>query len=100
MSTTKTKPKYTPGPWNGIAYNIEGEAFDTVRIKNYECESVCITNRANAALIAAAPEMLEALARILAETNPPKGSKLHPNVLNFECALLVRELIAKARGDK
>lgn len=67
---SNSKPKHTPGPWNGIEYNspeLDAIGFDTVRIKNHECESVCITNRANARLIAAAPDALAVINHAISE---------------------------------
>lgn len=57
MKTTK----HTPGPWN-----INFEEIDLARIAS-ENEGVCLTNHANAALIAAAPEMYEALEHGISE---------------------------------
>jgi hypothetical protein len=94
------KPKHTPGPWNGIEYNSEDLAFDTIRIKNHECESVCITNRANARLIAAAPELLQLIKdiRSVLKTGP-----LYPGTISLSdddttASELIDRLLIVAEG--
>jgi hypothetical protein len=92
--------KHTPGPWNGISYNAEDLSFDTVRIKNDKCDVVCITNHANAALIAAAPEMLEALATIygLANLQPLLETK-YSKALVSDIMQMMQKTLEKAKND-
>lgn len=61
--------KHTPGPWD---YSWNGHYFDigilrdcsVVPIFPQTCMGVCAAQEANARLIAAAPELLEALTRL------------------------------------
>ena len=79
MKITKEKPAHTPGPWK-ICMHMESDDL-VVRsddiyqdiVANCQCDSYSLTNQvgaaaereANARLIAAAPEMLEALRAVL-----------------------------------
>lgn len=77
---------HTPGPWDVTEIGtIENRAHNPVHIA-----SVMPRNRkANAALIAAAPDLLEALRRIVSESDytTPEGMKQ-----------IAREAIAKFKG--
>ena len=91
--TVKTKEKretHTPGPWkikNGKNYyHIHGEQ-EVALVENWMNE----TPRANARLIAAAPEMHRLLERI---ANDDLG--LVENAV--ECAMDARDILAKVEG--
>jgi hypothetical protein len=81
----------TPGPWLAV-FMPDGEGGDYfdgfVRpLPNGRCEDVDIERRANAALVAAAPEMLEALKQLVDVVG---GS--------FNAVQQARAAIAKAEG--
>ncbi len=67
------KPMFTPGPWevSGTGTRIyvsEIEETDNVRYRpRLELATLLIDNRANAHIIAAAPELYDACMRVLAE---------------------------------
>ena len=91
---------HTPGPWT---YEI-GRGCKTISGRYHEiADTVGLDNElggqdeANARLIAAAPELLEALKAILDIDNPPWG---HPGHIDFNEGIeKAREAIAKAEGD-
>lgn len=98
------KPKHTPGPWvieNG--YDGEGQCIVSTDTEYGDC--VCITksldqdfegNEANARLIAAAPEMLEALetlSRQLVRLGTGVQAHLQDELKRAQAAL------SKARGE-
>ena len=84
MQTTETKSKHTPGPWDVIPQNGAGpmiaHCYDTGNDINptglrlvchvLERKASQEVDRANARLIAAAPELLEALKGLLAVFAP------------------------------
>lgn len=86
--------KHTPGPWsanqafcpgrNEWVIEIQGEENFVADVKIVKTE----TSNANAALIAAAPELLEALLYVANDDGCP------PDVAN-----VVLKAIAKARGE-
>lgn len=49
--------QHTPGPWKVVTFGMVVESADGVRV----CETHATDREANARLIAAAPELLEAL---------------------------------------
>lgn len=84
-----TQPQHTPGPWVSDAHLVltsDDYSIATVRSKSLTAEE---TN-ANAMLMAAAPEMLEALEAIIADLTPSQRLK-HLSAL---------EAVSKARGRK
>jgi len=91
--TTDDKPKFTPGPWR-----VERREFDfdgncdisvsTDELLIADIYSDDVPGMANAALIAAAPEMYAYLERHLRTLNPEGGS-----------AQMIRRILAKARGE-
>lgn len=102
MSETKTK--YTPGPWavsgREVLMSVRN-AGGATRMDGWKGSAFNIAtpeeHQANACLIAAAPELLEALKNMLAAYGG--GTKLcgHP----FECVCvgdLAKAAIAKAEG--
>jgi len=90
---TDMKTKHTPGPWryNGKTdvYNANGATICEL-YKGYQSIPEC---RANAHLIAAAPDLLEAMEGLLAWEPRQKD---HAERLAWEDALAA---IAKAKGE-
>ena len=109
-----SEAKHTPGPWSvtealgtgnfykiekkGLMVKVYGKDFYTpagerVRVK---------TTEANARLIAAAPDMLDALVQILdGMKNAPKPGEPHPETFATKAIDAIRaglDAIAKARG--
>ena len=94
------KPKHTPGPWT-LGYSTR----HPIKFNEYDLvQNVCTLNRhpggiteANARLIAAAPELLEAcrllLDSLLDKTYDPNGNHKSGRII------LATELIAKATSD-
>ncbi len=95
-----TKPIHTSGPWT-IAPRDTGR-----RLIDGEGHSVCVATRrvpqaesiANVHLIAAAPEMLEALLEADAAIRAVNEAAGHP-VFNPAATDLIRAAIAKATGE-
>jgi hypothetical protein len=90
--------KHTPGPWEVVKSAPQGKSRIDIKSGRL-CKIARIFHaphnyEANASLIVVAPEMLDLLERILAQTNPK--DKSHPNVLCFEHAIEIRSLIFKA----
>lgn len=92
--------KHTPGPWNAV----ELEDGNIVTGNTRHCGNVCeldlgTESDANARLIAAAPELLEALERALRwfDGDFPYG---HEDVERGETAAAARAAIEKARGGR
>ena len=83
------KPKHTPGPWTQHGLEIHGEIFICDVNENPKDREEHI---ANAHLIAAAPEMLEALELIL------NDNRLM-NAMTKEQAKAVMYSVSKARGE-
>lgn len=101
-----TKSKHTPGPWDlGVnSYNAETRAEGDVLVKKTG-KRIAYTgsvhtdrevNKANARLIAAAPELLEALENITAGLNDEEDTM--PLIRGSEVKA-ARKAIAKARGE-
>lgn len=100
------KPKHTPGPWkvgSTIALRhrvIDGKANEVATMKGeFELEK-----QANAHLIAAAPEMLEALENALAwiDRSHKYGSDMESSRLSclLDASGILSDAIKKARGAK
>ena len=105
---------HTPGPWLAVDTrdnDIDGwqGAFGILAEKQpigVHCNDICtVWNRAgtkrtnaNAALIASAPEMLEALERIVSDAE--KFYSEHNVEEPSECILIARSVIAKATGEQ
>ena len=88
--------KYTPGPWNCRRASAAGREIIVSEISPVDVAVLSHRNKsqieidANARLIAAAPEMLDALIEILGwQTNLP-----------FNVIAQARAAIAKATGEK
>lgn len=96
------KTKHTPGPW--IVGTFPTGASD-VRSADSEiclCKSDFEDNQANARLIAAAPDLLEALEFALADMNRCKAHFMKTRDFGVsELALgLVEQAVRKAKGTK
>jgi phage gp29-like protein len=99
---TKNKPKHTPGPWR-IGKEVHGKHGSTTTVFDEDGEmriatttNVCssINAEANTALIAAAPDILEALERLtdyLNDRDLPESIEIFVN----EALAAIR----KARGE-
>jgi hypothetical protein len=87
-----TKPKHTPGPWkvlhrtNTFLKTIVTDTHDV----NFQSIGD-VSGAENAQLIAAAPEMLEALEHVLKQIQPSDDADVY--LLNS-----VKKVIAKAKG--
>lgn len=90
--------KFTPGPWKAVAYPAGKEiGFATHEIQygnDGECVAEVVHGEVDARLIAAAPEMLEALKDLLIWANIKDGS---PSQHIRDRA---KEAIAKATNQK
>lgn len=97
-----SKPKFTPGPWRVNYSDIQAKDYDSsefnltvARINAFSASrEEQLEEIANAALIAAAPEMYEALENILAYLNqdPTAGDVTY-------AVSKVEQALAKARGE-
>ena len=95
--------KHTPGPWDFIVledYDLEGITFENGYVKResyFICEIIewnaTAEDVANARLIAAAPQLLEALRRIMNELGVPQPGYPQPVANAYEIA---EEAIAAA----
>ena len=85
---TMKKAKHTPGPWVADGYDV----WQNTTANRTYMKKVCTTihTTADSALIAAAPEMLEALVELqaLLSDDPKNGHEL----------FLIKAAIAKAKG--
>lgn len=87
-----SKKQHTPGPWTATQYGYE--KFSVNGEKGVE---ICgAWNKANASLIAAAPELLEALEMALADADRIVCS---PDEMELDWLNEARTAIAKARGE-
>lgn len=89
---------FTPGPWktaNGLFYiKVVAEGSNRVILSSQNAHGTTVTDKANAALIAAAPEMLEALEGAIDFLN----EALHEfNDKSF--IEKMRQAVSKARGE-
>jgi len=103
-----SEDKHTPGPWAARqAFDKEGFEQDHLWIEGRTVstdiaetvgEYSVTTERANAHLIAAAPDMLAAL-RQAEDTLCDRGNDMpHPASRRYEVLIQVREAITKAEG--
>lgn len=90
----KHSTSYTKGPWTALTSELENGAPDTARIKDSKGKGVCITNHANAQLIASAPELLsevETLIEVLERgTETPQDLE---GILDY-----AKQVVNKAKG--
>lgn len=102
MKTIKTnKVSFTPGPWHAskdercIYAKLQTTDGTYVETLIAQCSKITTSATANAALIAAAPEMFEALEKIQATLlEKHKGTENHTYEL-----LLISDIIKKAKGE-
>ncbi|MCZ4270929.1 hypothetical protein [Maritalea porphyrae] len=97
--------KFTKGPWkaltNGNAYNSETvatfkDAADGWICSVYDdCDTCALPDDANANLIAAAPELYEALNKLLAVAEMTTFSDSYPAECEF-----ANEALKRARGEQ
>ena len=106
MSTEKKWTKWTKGPWRVNPYTtsddllISGDGCTLARIPDakHGQHLTVIESEANANLIAAAPEMYEALEWMLPMAEAYlKHAPSHPDNAKLETT---RYVLAKARGEK
>lgn len=89
------KTQFTKGPWKAELHDGKYEVWSVTEFVASIPESIVTDKKANAHLIAAAPEMLEALEKIektLLEKH--QGIENHTYEL-----LLISDAIIKARGE-
>ncbi len=102
-----SEAQHTPGPWSVSRYggwktDVRSAKGRRIAATFVQCQpktpegyvKQAATNEANACLIAAAPELLSALKRMLPEAN---SSDLHLSP-SFEVCEAARNAIAKAEG--
>lgn len=83
--------KHSPGPWLSLNNFAEGPFFIHKKLETGDAIAE-VKIEANARLIAAAPEMLEALESVL------NNNKVM-NALKVETRRLIMDAVAKARGE-
>jgi len=90
--------KYTPGPWRTTGLNVRsGDALVAVVVDQWAYEKTPEPEKnANARLIAAAPDLLEALKTMVRafHTYAPKTEGAE-----YNCVIDARAIIAKATGE-
>jgi len=96
--------KFTPGPWSFVKNEGVGDPWFTVLsgswdvARNQHSNRDLKTEKANAHLITAAPDLYEALIDLLAEQN---GPPLIHHQESWERAMdHARSALAKARGEE
>jgi len=98
-----TKKKWTPGPW-GYAeyysgarneYGVGPSEFDTVAHVRHGSDDIAGSCKANAALIAAAPDLYEALKRMESHFRMLQPEMDEPGSVMFQA----RAALKKARGE-
>lgn len=104
----KTIEQHTPGPWTVDSGSVwtqrpayeDGTQYARVAYMDRDCEYTRPTERdANARLIAAAPELLEALQRILYAATAPAGAANGEAAMCEHLKEAARAAIAKATGE-
>ena len=91
--------KHTPGPWYAKGediWNADEKMYGIAR--NFSAISPSQTTRANAALIAAAPDMYEALQELSQLTADYYSEKVHTPEYAFARIMTARAALAKAEG--
>lgn len=94
-----TKPKHTPGPWTLEGSTIKGSDGGTIctfRYPIYPLSTGPDEYSSNARLIAAAPEMLEALKLTLKDLEAGSAAE----VAMLKSIRVARSAIAKATGGE
>ncbi len=88
-----TESSHTPGPWNVLEFKESLHITGGPRKRGLSLARIVLDDdedKANARLIAAAPELLEASKNFLLDNERESG--------HFESAELLRKAIAKAEG--
>lgn len=99
--------KHTPGPWNVFPTGIEGKHGPTVSIDKNPLKIIARPDwhgdhqeyLANATLIAAAPDLLEALQSLMADLQDAGDDRNPENGNEYAACINAREAIAKATGE-
>lgn len=95
-----TEFKGTPGPWRNSSGEWVTDSKDDIavaKITRYNCDAS--VQQFNAQLIAAAPELLEALQNMMGAFDNPIACRKLPADFNKEAILSARAAIAKALGE-
>ena len=103
-----SEAKHTPGPWQASDCDFRGVYAEGGAALVATCHTTSLpegsqanrtdVTRANARLIAAAPELLAACEAVLHQLERGEASELDPSDLLW-CASCLRGSIAKARGN-
>lgn len=98
MGDRTVKTKYTPGPWR-VRKLFSGKFAISIKDKNHFVSNSYGNEEANATLIAAAPDLLEALELILEACQKEDGADYRqgPDVNWLEDT--VRDAISRAKGE-
>jgi hypothetical protein len=104
MSVPNGVSAHTPGPWMTSEHDangqriVRGEHIEVATCWHHSVGSIEKEMEANAALIAAAPDMLAALEQALADSDMPA---VHGNAADylFPWRIAARAAIAQARGQ-
>ena len=105
QQATEVNMKHTPGPWS---VNVIGQHWNNKSLKHIEVtfgqdgECICDTvyNPSDANLIAAAPDLLEALQNMIGAFDNPIARRKLPSDFNSEAIQSAREAISKALGEE
>ena len=93
------EPKFTPGPWK--AHRMRVYLPDRQNPLNVGFTALTVDNAcANAALIAAAPEMYGLLARMKTELRRVEFSNLNDASKCADLILNIQKVLKKARGEE
>ena len=89
--------KHTPGPWHVDGPTLKGPAYNIGGVNSHRTTE----GRANALLIAAAPELLEALEAVKEwATEAEEGDPYKARILKPQAWEKVRKALAKAKGTQ
>jgi hypothetical protein len=102
MATNETKTKWTPGPWDAHIHSWADRMFPIIPASDSRAVAMVgatgLPNDANARLIAAAPDLYEALASVMAlYRGDQHGASCAPGLC---CCIYgaARAALAKAEG--
>jgi len=88
-------PSYhSPGPWTVTGSGVSIDTFDGIRIRQENTGALKV-RCANARLIAAAPELLDALEALLIVMEAGECEAMHPDLAEQ----MARAAVRKARGE-
>lgn len=98
--TTKQAAKHTPGPWEIVSHQRASLCEASIEVHSLNGRQVCDMgdypndeDKTNARLIAAAPDLLQALKDIVKRVGPPAYSDTEVAVVN-----IAENAITKAEG--